>query len=170
MGAGKTTVGKRLAARLGYKFYDTDFLVRRGFGKPVSRIFEEHGEQAFRDAELMVLQELLKRQRVVVSTGGGTLGRDEMMTLALASSTVVYLHAPVEDLYERVIFSPKDRPILETPNTEEVFRALYDKRTAIYQRAHLVVDTDHRQPENVVTAILQRFDQASGDGNPADGE
>jgi shikimate kinase len=154
MGAGKSTIGKILAQRIGYRFHDTDYLVMRGFRKPVSRIFQENGEDAFRRAEILVLRELARRQRVVVSTGGGTLTRDEAFAIARASGTLVYLRAPVTDLYERVIFSPKDRPIVDVPDTESVFLARFEQRRHYYEQADLTVDTADRRPDDVVAEIV----------------
>lgn len=155
MGAGKSTIGKILAKRIGFRFYDTDQLVVKGFKKPASRIFEENGESAFRKAEILVLQELLRRTRVVVSTGGGTLVRDEPFQLVRNTGLLVYLRAPVADLYERVIFSPKDRPQVDVPEEEAVFHAYFEERRHYYEQADLTVDTSNRKPEDVVRDILQ---------------
>lgn len=155
MGAGKSTIGKILAQRLGYRFYDTDHLVMRGFGKPVSQIFQENGEADFRRAEMLVLNELLRRSQVVISTGGGTLVRDDAFQLARASGMLIYLRAPVSDLYERVIFSPKDRPIVDVPDTESVFLQRFEERRHYYEQSDLTVDTVGRRPEAVVQEILQ---------------
>lgn len=154
MGAGKSTIGKILAHRIGYRFYDTDHLVMRGFGKPVSVIFEENGEDAFRKAEIMVLQELARRSKVVVSTGGGTLVREETFRIARNSGTLVYLRAPVADLYERVLFSPKDRPVVDVPDTETAFRQRFEERRIFYEQSDLTVDTIGRRPDDVVKDII----------------
>jgi shikimate kinase len=154
MGAGKSTIGKMLAQRIGYRFYDTDYLVMRGFGKPVSRIFEENGEESFRKAEMLVLKELAGRPRVVVSTGGGTLVRDETYNLARRTGTLIYLRAPVADLYERVIFSPKDRPVVDVPDDESLFHRRFEERRQYYERSDITVDTINRRPDDVVREIM----------------
>ena len=154
MGAGKSTIGKMLAQRIGYRFYDTDHLVMRGFGKPVSRVFEENGEVAFRKAEILVLKELSERSRVVVSTGGGTLVRDETYNLARSTGTLIYLRAPVSDLYERVIFSPKDRPVVDVPDNELLFHERFEERRQYYERSDITVDTINRKPDDVVRDII----------------
>lgn len=158
MGAGKSTIGKILANRIGYRFYDTDHLVMRGFKKPVSLIFEENGEEAFRKAEMMVLNELIKRQHVVISTGGSTLGRDEPFTLARNTGMLIYLRAPVADLYERVIFSPKDRPVMDVPQQESVFLQRFEQYRVFYEQADLTVDTVNRRPNDVVKEILESLE------------
>lgn len=154
MGAGKTTIGKLLARRLGYRLYDTDHLLVKGFGKPVSRIFKENGEEAFRKAEVLVLQELTRRRNAVISTGGGTLVREETFEIARNSGMLIYLRAPVSVLYERVIFSPKDRPIIDVPDSEGVFREKFELRQAFYERSDVTVDTCDRKPDDVVNEIL----------------
>jgi shikimate kinase len=154
MGAGKSTIGKILAQRIGYRFYDTDHLVMRGFRKPVSRIFQENGELAFRQAEILVLNELSNRSRVVVSTGGGTLVREDAFHIARHSGMLIYLRAPVSDLYERVIFSPKDRPIMDVPDTEAVFLERFEERKSYYERSDFTVDTVGRRPADVVQDII----------------
>jgi shikimate kinase len=154
MGAGKSTIGKILAHRIGYRFYDTDHLVMKGFKKPVSRIFEENGEEAFRNAEIMVLQELARRNRVVVSTGGGTLVRDNTFQIARFSGKLIYLRAPVSALYERVLFSPKDRPVVDVPDTESAFLQRFEERRIYYEQADFTVDTIDRRPDDVVQDII----------------
>lgn len=153
MGAGKSTVGKLLAQRMQYRFHDTDYLVVKGYRKPIERVFKENGEEAFRRAELLVLQELTKRSRIVVSTGGGTLTREEAFRLAKNSGLVIYLSAPVQDLYERVIFSPKTRPILDVPEAEAAFKARFLERQTFYEKAHHTVTTLNRTPDQVVDEI-----------------
>lgn len=155
MGAGKSTIGKILAHRIGYRFYDTDHLVMRGFKKPVSRIFEENGEAEFRKAEIMVLNELARRTQVVVSTGGGTLVRDETFAIARESGLLIYLRAPVAALYERVIFSPKDRPQVDVPEQESIFHEYFEQRRHYYERSDFTVDTIDRKPDDVVRDIIQ---------------
>lgn len=155
MGAGKSTIGKILAHRIGYRFYDTDHLVMRGFRKPVSRIFEENGEEAFHKAEVQVLQELAKRHRIVVSTGGGTLVREDTFAIARGSGTLIYLRAPVGDLYERVLFSPKDRPAVDVPAAESIFLQRFEERRHYYEQSDFTVDTINRKPDDVVNDIIK---------------
>jgi shikimate kinase len=162
MGAGKSTIGKILAQRIGYRFYDTDHLVMRGFGKPVSVIFEQNGEKAFRNAEILVLSELAQRSNVVVSTGGGTLVRDETFTIARESGLLIYLRAPVSDLYERVIFSPKDRPQVDVPEQESIFHEYFEQRRHYYERSDFTVDTVNRRPDDVVRDIMTALNLKAG--------
>lgn len=159
MGAGKSTIGKLLAKRIGYRFYDTDYLVMKGFGKPVSQIFIENGEKAFHRAEILVLNELARRERCVVSTGGGTLVRDDTFQIARESGMLVYLRAPVSSLYERVIFSPKDRPMVDVPDTESAFVERFETCRHYYERSDISVETIQRRPDDVVQEIIQKLNQ-----------
>jgi len=157
MGAGKSTIGRILARYIGYRFFDTDHLVMKGFRKPVSRIFEENGAKAFHDAEVQVLRALQKRQEVVVSTGGGTLVRDDTFKIARASGTLIYLRAPVADLYERVIFSPKDRPRIDVPEEESMFKERFEHDRRYYEQADITVDTIDRKPDDVAREIIEKL-------------
>lgn len=155
MGAGKSTIGKALASTLGYKFYDTDHLVEKGFKKRIARIFEENGETDFRKAERLVLKTLSTRDKVIISTGGGTLSQPELFYLAKDSGLVVYLRAPIVDLYERVIFSPKQRPVIDVPDTEQVFEQTFEVRRQYYEKADIIVDTAKRHVQSVVNDIIE---------------
>jgi shikimate kinase len=157
MGAGKTTVGRMLARHIGFQFIDTDKELTKRHGKSMTQLFETLGEQAFREAELNLIQELSTARRLVISTGGGTLVRDEPLHVAKSSGTIIYLKAPVEVLFERVIFSPKDRPMLDVPNAEEVFTERFKAREPFYRQAHIHVDADRRHPERVINQILKQI-------------
>lgn len=153
MGAGKSTIGRQLAAKLNYRFVDTDREIIKGFGKSISRIFSEDGEAAFRQAEVDLLEDLSGQNEVVVSTGGGTLTRPETMEIAKDTGTLIYLFAPVEVLYERVIFSYKDRPMLNVPNSEAVFQERFSQRETFYRQADLVIETHQKTTAQVVEEI-----------------
>jgi shikimate kinase len=158
MGAGKSTIGKLLADALQRRFYDTDRLVMKGFGtNSVTDIFKVHGEAAFREAEEQVVQSLCKREQFVASVGGGTLVRPETLEPALSCGIVVYLYAPVDILFERVIFSGKDRPLLSEPDTEQRFYERFNNRSACYERSHLVVSTHDKNREAIVSQIVNRL-------------
>ncbi|MBY0402839.1 MAG: shikimate kinase [Cyanobacteria bacterium] len=157
MGAGKSTIGYLLADKMKCRFVDTDRLLVKQFQKPITRIFEEDGEPAFRKAEFDLLKKLVKQQNIVISTGGGTLAQEETFQLAFGSGIVVYLQAPVEVLFERAIFSRKDRPILNVPDTETVFKTKFSEREHYYNQAHLCVSTHQRNTSEVVHEILDRY-------------
>jgi len=170
MGAGKSTVGKHLAKHLGWAFMDTDRELMRRYNKTMSQIFADHGEEAFRIAELDLLKEYAARPNWVVSTGGGTLVRQEPLDVALKNGLVVYLKAPVELLFERVIFSPKDRPMIDVPNAEQVFADRFKQREPFYLQSHLSVPTGQGKPQQVVAAIMEALVSAPLDSAPSSAE
>lgn len=160
MGAGKSTVGRHLASALGYRFIDTDRELVKRFGKSISKVFEQDGEGAFRQAEEGLLKEFLTAEHGwVISTGGGTLASQERMELAQDIGVVVYLEADIDMLFERVIFSPKDRPMINVPNAEQVFKQRFKQREPFYTQANITVHSDERQPravvDNIVTALTK---------------
>jgi shikimate kinase len=159
MGVGKSTIGHHLARRIHYRLIDTDRQLMRQFGKTITHIFKEDGEEAFRAAELALIQELATADKMIISAGGGTLARPDTLPIALASGLVLYLKAPVDVLYERVIFSPKDRPMINVPDAEAAFKARFAEREPFYEQAHWVVNTNVRQPTLVVDDIMARFEQ-----------
>lgn len=158
MGAGKSTVGRVLAKKLGYAFRDTDRVLTRHFGKSITQVFKEEGEAAFRSAELEVVDMLTKRNKIVISAGGGTLVRDDTFNIAKAHGLLIYLRLPLEDLYERVIFSPKDRPMIDVPDAEKVFKERFAQRQPYYEKSHIIVDTRNRPTGQVVDEIIGRVE------------
>lgn len=154
MGAGKSTIGRLLAKALDYDFVDTDRFIEREQGVSCGDVFEKLGEAHFRQLEREVLNKHLEKTKIVISTGGGTLANPDTMAMALKRGHVIYLKAPVDYLFERIMFSPRERPILREANPEALFREKYKAREATYSRAHTTVSTHLVQPEEVVEAIL----------------
>lgn len=146
MGAGKTTLGKRLAKKIGYTFIDTDQDITQRLGMSVSAIFADRGEEGFRKLEAEAFQRALSTYNVVIATGGGTLANPALMEQALEQGCVVWLQASPQVLLDRVTRSHKDRPILRREHPEDDpharFMALYDQRVALYEQAHVALMTD----------------------------
>ncbi|MEM9164988.1 MAG: shikimate kinase [Cyanobacteria bacterium P01_F01_bin.4] len=113
MGAGKSTVGKRLAEQLGYRFLDTDTVIEQTTGQPISQIFAEQGEAAFRNLETQVLNQVSAYPRLVVATGGGMVIK-QMNWSYLQYGAVVWLDVPVEQLVARLT-GDVSRPLLQAP-------------------------------------------------------
>src|ERR1700674_4525269 len=113
MGAGKTTLGRALAQRLGHEFLDADRVLVERTGVPVATIFEIEGEEGFRKREASLLAELAQRQGCVIATGGGTVLSEANRRLMRESGTVVYLRARLESLWERIRHD-STRPLLAT--------------------------------------------------------
>ena len=154
MGAGKSTIGKKLAFKLRYRFTDTDKALEKRYQLGMSEIFAQHGEAAFRKEEEALIERLSSKENYIVSAGGGTLTRLETFYTAQRAGLLVYLSAPVETLYERVIFSQKDRPLVNQPNSKEIFIERFTKREPYYIRADVEIKTNDRPSDEVVEDIL----------------
>jgi len=161
MGAGKSTVGRLLAKRLGYQFVDTDKQLTREYNLSVSEVFDAYGETHFRQAELDLLKRLSELSRYVISTGGGTLTREETWSVAAAAGVIIYLEAPVDLLFERVIFSPKDRPMIDVPDAETKFKERFAQREPFYKRANYTVASSVSHPERVVDQIMVQLQKGT---------
>lgn len=168
MGAGKTTVGRLLAKKLGWTFYDSDDEIVRSVGKSISDIFSEDGEPAFRDLERATLKQLLGTGRCVISSGGGGICVPETAQVILDHGLCLWLDAGVDLLVERTRGS--DRPLLMHGEPEEVLTNLLEKRRAAYEQAQIHVLDDGLTPDEVVNRIILQlreylFSHADTDGD-----
>ena len=157
MGSGKSTVGRELHARLGYELVDMDTVIEQREGRPIARIFEENGEEYFRNLETGLLKELNDGggARKIISTGGGVVGREENRSLLRHMGYVIWLHAPVEIIYERTS-RKRERPLLQTENPVAKIEALMEKRQPWYEEtAHLKVDTTGLDGGELAVGILE---------------
>lgn len=159
MGAGKSTIGLKLAKVLKYEHIDTDRALEKRFRKTMSDIFAVHGEKRFREEEERLIERLSEKHNYVVSTGGGTLTRMETFFTAQRSGVLIYLQAPVDVLYQRVIFSQKDRPLINQDNSDVVFKERFAKREKYYIKADFTVNTDDRPSDDVVADIVKWLKQ-----------
>jgi shikimate kinase len=153
MGAGKSTVGAALAARLGWVFLDTDVEVCRTAGGSIREIFETRGEAAFRDLERGAVRAALGRDRVVIAMGGGAFEDASIRAEVLDRCHVVYLDARPETLRARLGEAPAGRPLLDRGFPD----SLLDARRAAYAAAHATLDTDDLSPEEIADRIVARW-------------
>jgi shikimate kinase len=169
MGAGKTSVGRALAARLGCSFVDTDAEVERRAGRRIAEIFAADGEAGFRERERDAVNACAGRG-VVVALGGGALAQPEVRRRVQQDGTIVYLCARPETLLSRV-GSADERPLLaglEPWERLERVRQLLQEREPVYQTAELCVETDGASVEDVVERIVARLaEQPAGRGSEA---
>ncbi|MFC6687447.1 shikimate kinase [Jhaorihella thermophila] len=162
MGAGKTAVGRALAARLGVPFLDSDHEIERAANMTIPEIFERDGEPFFREKETQVIARLLAEAPGVLSTGGGAFLRAENRQLISEHGVSVWLNAPLEVLWNRV--RHKDtRPLLRTPDPHATLKALYEARVPFYSRADLEVLSDgvssiDEMVDRVLAALATRPD------------
>jgi shikimate kinase len=157
MGVGKTTVGKLLAQRLGYKFLDTDALVAQYAQQTIAEIFAQEGEAAFRELESGVLAQVASFTRLVVATGGGIVVRPHNWS-HLRHGVVVWLDLPPAVLHERLVADAAPRPLLQTADPLGTLTHLYDQRRNSYAQADIgVMLTGEEPPEVVVNLIIEKL-------------
>jgi shikimate kinase len=154
MGTGKSSVGRLLARKLGYRFVDTDHLVVQRTGMEITEIFAQHGEAHFRDLETAVLHHLASTRHQVISTGGGIVLREENRTLLAQLGPVVELRASEEVIFERISRNSR-RPLLQTENPRATVANMLHERHSLYAAAaSLSVDTSSRTHDEVAQEVL----------------
>lgn len=162
MGAGKSTVGKRLAEVRGMEFVDSDVEIESRTGVDIAYIFEKEGEAGFRKRERATLADLTLRNGIVLATGGGAiLDPDSRHNLA-ARGFVVYLHASVDQQVHRTARAD-NRPLLQaSTNRRETLQELFETRDPLYREiADLVVSTDGRNARLLVREIEEHLEQSA---------
>lgn len=129
-GCGKTTIGKILSTQLNLKFYDMDEYIQETSGKTIAELFEK-GEDNFRDLETQACRDLIKKNNVIISTGGGVVKRKENVDILKEDSTIIFLDRPVENIIGDVDVSK--RPLLK--DGKEKVLVLYKERYELYKKA-----------------------------------
>jgi len=138
MGAGKSTVGRRLSGRLGLPFLDADIEIEAAAGMSIPDIFETHGEPHFRDGEARVIARLLDSGPAVLATGGGAFMREETRGRIRAKAVSIWLKADA-DIIMRRVKRRADRPLLQTEDPEATVGRLMREREPVYQHADLTI-------------------------------
>jgi len=161
MGAGKTTIGKLLAAELSYEFIDSDREIERRTGADIPWIFDVEGESGFRDREVNVIRDLSTEVDAVLATGGGALMRQENRDHLTRNGFVVYLNTSVEQQYNRT-HKDKNRPLLQSEEDPlATLTRLMDVRDPVYREvADFVVDTNKKSLRLIVKSIVSALEQS----------
>jgi shikimate kinase len=166
MGAGKSTLGRQIARRLGMPFLDADIELERRLGVSIPTIFEIEGEQAFRDREEALIDELTQLTHIVLATGGGAVGREGSRNALRDRGTVLYLHAPPEVLFERVRHG-RNRPMLNVADPRARFATLYAERDPLYRSiADHVVESERDRVLRFARSLVPAPLPAEGDRSP----
>ena len=152
MGAGKTSIGRRLAQKLNLPFYDSDHEVEKAANATVKAIFDMLGEDEFRAGEMRVIRRLLDEDTHVLATGGGAFMTDTTRKLIKSKAISIWLKADLGTLEARVS-RRNDRPLLDVENQQEVLQELIDERYPIYQEADIMVET-YDEPASVTVSRL----------------
>lgn len=159
MGCGKTTVGKVLAKRVNKKFIDLDEEIVAQTGKSIPELFNEFGESGFRDIETKVLKNLSSK-KMIISTGGGIVLRDENIGIMKESGKIIYLETPIEIIYERIHLD-SNRPNAVNRSLEELSH-LFQSRELQYKKADFTISTNNLTPIEITLEIINCLNYSKG--------
>jgi shikimate kinase len=160
MGVGKSTIGQLVAGTLNFEFLDTDAWIEQTVGKPISRIFAEHGEAHFRACETALVEELTHRERLVIGTGGGLAAEPGHLASLKRHALVVCLWASPEVIWDRVRHQTH-RPLLQTEDPLGRIRQLLAEREPHYRQADILVNTEMRTAKEIVHQVVSHFRAAT---------
>ena len=154
MGSGKSTVGKIISDEMFLSFFDTDEEIESRTGASIDWIFDLEGEAGFRKRESDILNEMVEKNSIVLSTGGGIILSDNNRELLSSRGTVFYLSTPILTQVERTA-KDKDRPLLKDGDPEEILTKLHNEREALYEMvSDHVVDTENKSSNEVASEII----------------
>lgn len=156
MGTGKTEVGKILAQRLGLTFFDADSIIEQEQNITITEIFRQFGEPYFRDIEADVIKRLSEKDRVVIATGGGAVLREENMKNLRKKGIIVCLMASPETILRRTS-NDSSRPLLQVEDPLRKIKELIEFRRPYYENSDIMVDTDDKNPAEIVEEIMERI-------------
>jgi shikimate kinase len=161
-GSGKSSIGRKLAAKLGVAFSDADDEIETAAGMRIEQIFERFGEAEFRKGERRVIARLLDQPAHVVATGGGAFMDPDTRDLIHDKAVSIYLRADLNTLIERTS-RRDDRPLLKQGAPGEVLKKLFAERGPVYAEADFVIDSDNRPADETVDRVIQALRTSAGD-------
>ena len=154
MGSGKSTVGKIISDEMFLNFFDTDEEIESRTGASIDWIFDLEGEAGFRKRETDILNEMVEKNSIVLSTGGGIILSDANRELLSSRGTVFYLSTPIPTQVERTA-KDKDRPLLKDGDPKEILTKLHDERENLYEMvSDYIVDTENKSSNQVASEII----------------
>lgn len=162
MGTGKSCVGRLAAETMHFTFLDTDHVIEARAGKSIADLFTTEGEPAFRQWERRVVEELTRRQRTVIATGGGMPADEANLASLKTHALVVCLWASPEAIWERVR-AHEHRPLLNDPDPLAKIRELLAARERFYRQADVLVNTEMRSVREVVQHVIHQFHMAQSE-------
>ena len=166
-GSGKSTVGRHLARRLGIPFVDSDHVIEQRIGCSIREYFQKEGEDAFRDLEQRIIQELATGSPCVLATGGGAVLRAANRDCLRACTQTVYLRSSPEEVFRRVRHDTS-RPLLQVDDPLTRLRELYAERDPLYREtAHFVIETGRPSVPTLVNMIVMQLELAGVLPSPA---
>lgn len=166
MGAGKTSVGRRLASRLGLAFTDADTEIEAAAGKTIPEIFADHGEEHFREGERKVIERLLKDPAQVLATGGGAYMNAQTRENVASRGICIWLRADLPLLMKRVS-RRNNRPLLMNDSPDETMRRLMEERHPVYEQADLIIDSRDEPHDVIVEEIVEALGALADAPSPA---
>lgn len=158
MGAGKTTLAKKLGSKLGYQWIDTDQEIEKKEGVKVSEIFEVRGEAYFRALEKQLIDGLIPSEKMIVATGGGLPCFNNLMETLNQLGTTIYLERTPKELFQRVKQATNSRPLIAHKSDEELLEYIestMEKRREIYLQSNIIADRFSQTPEKII-ALIQK--------------
>lgn len=157
-GAGKSVVGKKLAASLNYRFLELDGAIAEEAGISLAQIFELHGEEYYRALEERVLKRVLNsEEKLVVATGGSIVTHDSTFQLLQQKATTIWLQASPKEHWQRVVGQGDLRPMKDNPDAFTQLENLWERRKPRYEAAHIVISTSGITPEDIAATAAQHF-------------
>ena len=155
MGAGKSSIGKMLAANIGAHFIDSDTEIEKAAKMTISEIFKLHGEAYFRDGEKRVFKRLLEGQPAIIAAGGGAFANTPTREIILESGFSIWLKVNRETLIRRISKRPEKRPLLAKGNIEQTISRLMEERYPVYAEADIMVESDDGERPQTVKVISE---------------
>jgi shikimate kinase len=166
MGSGKSEIGRLLSKKLKIKFIDTDDVIESKYKRTITQIFDEFGEDKFRDIELETISDLIQnKESSVISLGGGSLVNQQNLDIVIKSGLLIYIKSGLEEIWDRINNNTK-RPLLlvngKFPSKEifiEKSKILLEERQKSYDKAQVIINCDEKEIEEIVEEIIRKIDK-----------